>query len=103
MNVEPWFEKAGLDWPEPERGPSFNDSTLALQAAVQSQGVALGRRMLVQQLIAQGALVRLFDIAASIEEAFYVVYLKTSLARPEVSAFVQWIAAVAQEETPAAC
>jgi LysR family glycine cleavage system transcriptional activator len=99
----PWFERAGLDWPEPERGPLFNDSTLALQAAVQSQGVALGRRMLVQQLIAQGALVQLFDITASIEEAFYVVYLETSLERPEVSAFLDWIAAAAHEERLAAC
>ena len=99
----PWFERAGLDWPEPERGPLFNDSTLALQAAVQSQGVALGRRMLVQQLIAHGALVQLFDITASIEEAFYVVYLGASLARPEVSAFVEWITAAAHEERLAAC
>jgi len=100
---KPWFDKAGLDWAEPERGPLFNDSTLALHAAAQSQGVALGRRMLVQQLIAQGALVQLFDITASIEEAFYVVYLGASLARPEVSAFVEWITAAAHEERLAAC
>ena len=95
---KPWFEKAGLDWPEPERGPLFNDSTLALQAAVEGQGIALGRRMLVQQLISEGSLLQLFDVSASIEEAFYVVYLKTSLARPEVSAFVEWIKSVADAE-----
>jgi LysR family glycine cleavage system transcriptional activator len=77
----------------------FNDSTLTLQAAMESHGVALGRRMLVRELIAKGALVQLFDITATIEEAFYVVYLEKSLARPEVSAFIDWIKSVARKET----
>jgi len=32
-----------------------------------------------------------------------VVYLGASLARPEVSAFVEWITAAAHEERVAAC
>jgi LysR family glycine cleavage system transcriptional activator len=99
---KPWFEKAGLNWPEPGHGPSFNDSTLALQAAIESHGVALGRRLLVEHLLEQGCLVQLFDISATIEEAFYVVYRKDSLERPEVSAFVDWIKSVAQKEQRAA-
>ena len=95
---KPWFEKAGLDWPEPARGPSFNDSTLALQAAADGHGVALGRRMLVEHLLQQESLVQLFDISAAIEEAFFVVYLKDSLQRAEVAAFIDWIKSVAQEE-----
>ncbi|OGA51945.1 MAG: hypothetical protein A3F74_19730 [Betaproteobacteria bacterium RIFCSPLOWO2_12_FULL_62_58] len=95
---KPWFEKAGLDWPEPVHGPSFNDSTLALQAAADGHGVALGRRMLVEHLMEQGSLVQLFDISAPIEEAFFVVYLKDSLQRAEVAAFIDWIKSVAEEE-----
>src|SRR6185437_4646557 len=34
---KPWFDAVGLDWPEPERGPIFNDSSLMLQAAVEVQ------------------------------------------------------------------
>jgi LysR family transcriptional regulator, glycine cleavage system transcriptional activator len=94
----PWFEKAGLDWPEPAQGPIFNDSSLMLQAAADGHGIALGRRMLTQDLLEQGALVRLFDISALIEEAFYVVFAKESLERPEVAAFVDWIKSVAEEE-----
>jgi DNA-binding transcriptional LysR family regulator len=95
---QPWFEKAGLDWPEPDQGPSFSDSTLALQSAADGHGVALGRRMLVQHLLEQGSLVQLFDITAPIEEAFFVVYLERSLQRPEVAAFMEWIKSVAEEE-----
>jgi LysR family transcriptional regulator, glycine cleavage system transcriptional activator len=95
---KPWFEKAGLAWPEPAHGPAFNDSTLALQAAADGLGIALGRRMLVQHLLEDGSLVQLFDIAAPIEEAFFVVYLEESLQRPEVAAFLEWIESVAEEE-----
>src|SRR5205085_3433348 len=42
----PWFRAAGLDWPEPTRGPMFNDSAHMLQAAAEGQGIALGRTSL---------------------------------------------------------
>jgi LysR family transcriptional regulator, glycine cleavage system transcriptional activator len=95
---KPWFERAGLDWLEPVRGPLFNDSTLALQAAVDGHGVALGRRMLVEHLLEQGSLVQLFDISAPMEEAFFVVYLKDSLQRAEVAAFIDWIKSLVEQE-----
>lgn len=98
---KPWFEKAGLDWPEPEHGPSFSDSSLALQAAADGHGVALGRRLLVEHMLAQGALAELFDIRAPIDEAFYVVYLNDTLERPEVAAFVDWIKSAASEKARA--
>jgi LysR family transcriptional regulator, glycine cleavage system transcriptional activator len=98
---KPWFEKAGLQWQEPTHGPSFNDSTLALQAAADGHGVALGRRMLVQHLLDQGSLMQLFDIRASIEEAFFVVYLEESLQRPEIAAFVDWIKSAVEEDRSA--
>ena len=96
---KPWFEKAGLDWPEPMHGPIFNDSSLMLQAAADGHGIALGRRMLTDDLLDQGLLVRLFDISAFVEEAFYVVFVRESLQRAEVAAFVNWIKSVAEEET----
>lgn len=95
---KPWFEKAGLDWPEPMHGAVFNDSSLMLQAAVDGHGVALGRRMLMEDLLDQELLVKLFDISVSVEEAFYAVFAKESLQRPEVAAFVDWIKAAAAEE-----
>ena len=95
---KPWLEKAGLDWPEPTHGPVFNDSSLMLQAATDGHGIALGRRMLTEDLLDQGLLVRLFDISAFIEEAFYVVFMKDSLQRAEVAAFVDWIKSVVEEE-----
>lgn len=95
---KPWFEQAGLDWPEPARGPLFSDSTLALQAAVDGHGVALERRMLVRHLLEHRILVTLFDVSVATDEAFYVVYLAESRRRPEVAAFINWIQCVAMDE-----
>lgn len=95
---KPWFEQASLDWPEPARGPLFSDSTLALQAAADGHGVALGRRMLVRHLLAQGTLVQLFGISAVTDEAFFVVYRRESGSRPEVAAFINWIKSVAEDD-----
>lgn len=91
----PWFEKAGLEWREPVHGPLFNDSTLALQAAVDGQGVAIGRRILVKNLLKQGLLVQLYEVSAAMEESFFLVYRKESLKRTEVAAFIDWIKSVA--------
>ena len=50
---KPWFEAAGLDWPEPTRGPVFSDSALLMQAAAEGQGIALGRTLPARQRRAQ--------------------------------------------------
>ena len=39
---KPWFEAAGVDLPEPTRGPVFSDSSHMMQAAAEGQGVAAG-------------------------------------------------------------
>jgi LysR family glycine cleavage system transcriptional activator len=98
---KPWFEQAGLDWPEPAKGAIFNDSALMLQAASDGLGIALGRRVMTEALIEQGLLLRLFDFSAVVDEAFYVVFAAESLERPEVAAFVSWIKSAAEEEVSA--
>ena len=98
---KPWFESAGLKWPEPNHGPMFNDRSLMLQAAIDGQGVALGQRMLIEDLIEEGALVRLFDVSVLVESAFYVVFLKQSLQRAEIAAFVEWITSMAAADATA--
>ena len=59
---KPWFEAVGLDWPEPERGTIFNDSSHLLQAAADGQGVALARRTLIGKDLRNGVLMRPFDV-----------------------------------------
>jgi hypothetical protein len=51
----PWFAAAGLDWPEPARGPSFTDLGILLEAAASGLGVALCTRRLAAHWTAIGA------------------------------------------------
>jgi LysR family glycine cleavage system transcriptional activator len=95
---KPWFEKARLDFSEPAQGPMFNDSALMIQAAVDGLGVALARQMLVEGLLEQHALIKLFDVSVVVDDAFYVVFNRDALERAEVAAFVQWIRSAATED-----
>ena len=56
----PWFQAAGLEWPEPDEGPKLVDLGLTLEAALCGQGVVLGRPSLARQALAEGRLRPLF-------------------------------------------
>jgi len=62
----PWFRAAGLDWPEPDGGIVFDDSALAIQAAIDGHGVLLARASLAHDALRMGQLRRLFDTAVAL-------------------------------------
>jgi len=88
---KPWFEAAGLDWPEPTRGPIFNDSSHVMQAAAEGQGVALARRALLGNDERNGILVRPFDIVAPAPRKFWLVHPERMATSPTLVAFRQWL------------
>jgi LysR family glycine cleavage system transcriptional activator len=69
-----------------------------IQTAADGLGVALARHMLVEGLLEQHALIRLFDVSVVVDDAFYVVFDRDALERAEVAAFLQWIQSVATED-----
>jgi LysR family glycine cleavage system transcriptional activator len=86
-----WFLSVGLDWPEPSRGPVYDDASLLLQAAAGGLGVALARGALAQAELAAGRLVRLFRDSARASFAYYVVHPAGALDVPKVAAFRAWL------------
>jgi LysR family glycine cleavage system transcriptional activator len=88
---KPWFDAVGLDWPEPSRGPIFNDSALMLQAAVEGQGIALGRSSLLGSDVRNGLLVRLFDIDVPAPRRYYLVYPPRLAGSAKLAAFRAWL------------
>lgn len=92
---QPWFEVAGLDWPEPSQGLRLDDLGLLLEAIRHGYGVGLTRKHFAQDLIISGEVVQLFkDVElASPPHAYYVVYEQQAHERPEVAAFVEWLLA----------
>jgi LysR family glycine cleavage system transcriptional activator len=91
----PWFAAAGLSWPEPERGPIFNDSSHMLQAAIDGHGIALARTSLLGLDVRNGLLVKLFDVEVPSERRYYFVHPARAAASAKLAAFRLWLRAEA--------
>lgn len=98
-----WLQAAGIEGVVVNKGLSFTDSSLMVQAAVDGLGVAIGREALVEAELMAGRLVRPFDLSITGESAYYLVYPQAHMARRRVRAFRDWIKAMAKEwnESPA--
>ncbi|RKF38302.1 transcriptional regulator GcvA [Paraburkholderia fungorum] len=86
-----WCDEAGVEGLDMETGASFNDASLALQAAVDGQGVALGRLMLAQDELHSGRLVQPFDIVLPNDYSYWLVYPPAAMNRPNAAAFRTWL------------
>jgi LysR family glycine cleavage system transcriptional activator len=86
-----WLEHAGLDDINPNRGVRFDSAAYAVEAAVQGEGVLLGRSALVSADLAAGRLVRPFDLALKSRWKYYVVYPDGALRQSKVKAFRDWL------------
>ena len=93
-----WLKTAGVDGIDPHRGPRFESSDHAVQAAVQGEGVVLGRSALVADDLRAGRLVKPFSMSLPADLAYYVAYPTQTPQRPKVRAFRDWLF---EEVTPA--
>jgi LysR family glycine cleavage system transcriptional activator len=91
INWATWLESAGLDDIDAGRGLTFESAAYAVEAAVQGQGVLLGRSALVSADLAAGRLVRPFDLALKSRWKYYVVYPDGALRHQKVKAFRDWL------------
>jgi LysR family glycine cleavage system transcriptional activator len=91
INWATWLERAGLDDIDPGRGLTFESAAYAVEAAVQGQGILLGRSALVSADLAAGRLVRPFDLALKSRWNYYVVYPDGALNHQKVKAFRDWL------------
>ncbi len=88
---EPWLTAWGLADLRPAAKLSFTSYAEAIAAAVAGQGVALGRRPLVDGLLASGQLVTPFDGNFASARAYQLIVDPASRQRPAVRAFEQWL------------
>ncbi|MEL6793468.1 MAG: LysR substrate-binding domain-containing protein, partial [Pseudomonadota bacterium] len=85
-----WFAAAGCGR-SPQSGPRLGDDGAILQAAVEGQGIALGRSLLVADDIASGRLVTPFEIALSASHAYWFVRSKDMAASAAIEAVGSWL------------
>lgn len=96
-----WFRDAGVEVKSLPKGTRFPDTGMAVQAAVDDQGIALARSAHVADDLAAGRLVKLFNVFSPSSVAYYIVCQKGREQHPSIRAFITWIldeAHTAQED-----
>ena len=89
-----WLTAAGLPTSiAARRGLSFDQGFMAVQAAVDGLGVALGRTRFVEADIAAGRLVVPFDVVLPADAGFYIVATEDTADTPKIALFRDWLLA----------
>ena len=96
-----WLEAAGIEDVDVARGLRFNHSVLALEAAADGLGVALGMPQVAAFDLASGRLIAPLALRLPLASAYYLVCSSERGDRSEVVAFRDWILQeAARESTP---
>ncbi len=96
-----WFRSRGLTGIAADAGPRFDQTALAIDAAVYGRGVALAPRAFVEADLASGRLVAPFADGYLPSERAYHVLIRRSGGRDEARLFLAWITAqVAESDGP---
>ncbi len=86
-----WFADAGIEVKSLPRGSRFPDTAMSVQAAIDSQGVALARSAHVEQDLEAKRLVKLFDVYSKSPVSYYFVCPHKAIAQPRIAAFRTWL------------
>ena len=86
-----WFSHWGISGEPQIAGIAFNDTRLVNRAASAGQGIAIGRSVLVQRMLDQGDLVRLFDEVMPAGNSYYFVCEEDRKTEPKITVFAEWL------------
>ena len=96
-NWRMWMKAAGVKDFNDSRGLHFSQTSLAIQAAIDGHGVALGDSTLVGDDLAAGRLVKPFELSlrSPAQFAYHLITRRDTAERPMTKAFRNWILAEA--------
>lgn len=86
-----WFKRLGVAFAESERRVTINNYSLLIQAALAGQGVALGWRPLIDDLLERGQLVAALDVSVPTENGYYAVMRRSARVERTATAFCAWL------------
>ncbi len=86
-----WLNEVGASRVDSTKGQFFSLSNLALEAALSDQGIAMGRKMLITDLLNTKRLVMPFKRQIKSLVSYCLVCPKELTHRPAVQAVVQWL------------
>lgn len=94
-----WLDAAGVSDIDVSRGPVFNQASMAIDAAIDGQGVALARTALAAWDLLSGRLVRPFGITLKVPYAYWIVCPKANADLPKIASFRKWLLGEAAADT----
>jgi LysR family glycine cleavage system transcriptional activator len=97
-NWSNWLDAAGVAGAELSHGPVLNRASMAIDAAVDGQGVALARTTLAAWDLINGRLVRPFAVSLPLSKSYWVVCPKATSALPKIATFRDWLLAEAADD-----
>ncbi|WP_169566363.1 LysR substrate-binding domain-containing protein [Sneathiella limimaris] len=93
-----WLGTAGALGLSPRQQHYMGDARLAIDAALQGQGIALGDTLTASNLLHTGDLVIPFDLAVPANDAFYIASQNEIRSTPIVDAFIEWLFEALEED-----
>ena len=96
-----WIKAVGIEDIKVDHGPHFTVESLAIEAAINSNGVALVSHHAVAEDLKAGRLVRPFDLALQADFSYWLVCPHEYLRRAKVRAFCDWLLGEAAKDTMA--
>ena len=92
-----WFKQGGVNTDVLHENVRFADTNMTIEAALLGQGIALARSGHVEKEIADGSLVRLFDVPFPSPAAYYFVCPQGIETQPHIVTFRSWLLAESQQ------
>ncbi|HEY3635645.1 MAG TPA: LysR substrate-binding domain-containing protein [Caldimonas sp.] len=100
MDWDLWLHALGLADLKPAGMLHFSSYDQLISAAIAGQGIALGRMPLIERVLAEKKLVAPFSRTVASPRSYCVIVSTASSGKPEVRAFVDWLAATAAPSAP---
>jgi LysR family glycine cleavage system transcriptional activator len=86
-----WLRAFGVDCPKQLQGLSFHDPGLAMQAAADGLGLAIGYLELIDHDLQMGRLITAFEMTLKHQSSYYLVQNKSSLNQVKIDDFHDWL------------
>jgi len=95
-----WFKHHKIKYRDDQDGLRLNDYALVVQAAIGSQGIAMGWSHIVDHPMRQGLLVKAIDLTWQTDQRFYVVASKDIALSDDGETIRRWILEEAKLASP---
>jgi len=93
-----WLELAGVDGAKLSHGPMLNRASMAIDAAVDGQGIALARTTLAATDLITGRLLRPFAEELRLSKIYWIICPQATAKLPKIVTFREWLLAEAASD-----